>query len=66
MAGSAKEVSLQGPNCYVAPHKEFSSMLKKLLQMLRHDSCLQTAFNKCSLVPLNREKVLERLPSIQE
>jgi hypothetical protein len=45
---------------------EFPSMLKELLEALSPEKHLPTAFKKCGLVPVNREKVLERLPSIQE
>jgi hypothetical protein len=45
---------------------EFPSMLKELLEALSPEKHLPTAFKKCSLVPVNHEKVLGRLPSIQE
>lgn len=39
-------------------------MLKELWEVLKPLDCLPNAFAKCGLVPLNRQKVLERLPSV--
>jgi hypothetical protein len=45
---------------------EFPKMLKELLLSLNPQKHLPTAFAKCGLVPVNREKVLERIPSVQD
>jgi hypothetical protein len=42
---------------------EFPRMVKELLDSLNPKEHLPKAFEKCGLVPLNRQKVLERLPS---
>jgi hypothetical protein len=39
-------------------------MLKELLDSLKPDKLLPKAFEKCGLVPLNRDKVLDRIPSV--
>jgi hypothetical protein len=44
---------------------EFPKMSKELLS-LNPKQHLPAAFEKCRLVPLNRNKVLERIPSIKE
>jgi hypothetical protein len=41
-------------------------MLKELVQSLNPKEHLPKAFEKCGLCPINREKVLDRLPSIVE
>ena len=41
-------------------------MLKELIQSLKPEEHLPKAFEKCKLCPINRQKVLDRLPSIVE
>jgi hypothetical protein len=45
---------------------EFPKMLKELLLSLNPKQHLPAAFEKCGLVPLNRNKVLERIPSVKD
>ncbi len=44
---------------------EFLRMIKKLLQSMSPGQLLPKAFEKCGLFPVNKEKVLERIPSIK-
>jgi hypothetical protein len=41
-------------------------MLKELIQSLKPKEHLPKAFKKCDFCPINRQKVLDRLPSILE
>jgi hypothetical protein len=44
---------------------EFPRMVKELITSLSPDKHLPAAFEKCGLFPIDREKVLSRIPSIQ-
>lgn len=44
---------------------KFPSHLKHLVGLLKPDDLMPAAFEKCGLVPLNPQKVLERLPTVQ-
>lgn len=44
---------------------EFPRMIKELLQSMSPGQLLPKAFEKCGLFPVNKEKVLERIPSIK-
>ena len=43
----------------------FPSLLKELCEHLKPEKNLPSAFKKCGLSPLNREKVLERILSVR-
>ena len=43
---------------------DFPAHLKELISVLKPKQHLPTAFEKCGIVPLNRMKVLERLPTL--
>ncbi len=52
----------RNPTAKLLLKTEFPSMLKELLEVLSTEKHLPTAFKKSGLVPVNCEKVLERLP----
>jgi len=52
------------PAAQLLQKTEFPRMLKELVQSLKPMEHLPKAFEKCGLCPINREKVLDRLPSI--
>ena len=52
------------PTAKLLQKTEFPRMLKELIEELKPKEHLPSAFEKCGLVPLNRQKVLERIPSI--
>jgi hypothetical protein len=56
----------QDPAAKLLKKTEFPRMVKELLQSLNPGEHLPKAFEKCGLVPVNRQKVLERLPSTAE
>jgi hypothetical protein len=52
------------PAAQLLQKTEFPRMLKELVESLKPMEHLPKAFEKCGLCPINREKVLDRLPSI--
>jgi hypothetical protein len=53
----------QDPTAKLLVKTEFPRMLKELIASLSPEKHLPTAFEKCGLFPINRNKVLERIPS---
>jgi hypothetical protein len=45
---------------------KFPRMLKELIQFLKPKGHLTKAYEKCKLCPINRQKVLDQLPSMVE
>jgi hypothetical protein len=54
------------PSAKVLAKTEFPRMLKELVDSVDAKKLLPKAFEKCGLFPLNRQKVLERIPSVEE
>ena len=52
------------PAAQLLQKTEFPRMLKELVESLKPMEHLPKAFEKCGLCPINREKVLDRLPCI--
>jgi hypothetical protein len=52
------------PTAKLLKKTEFPRMLKELLSELNPAEHLPKAFEKCGLVPINRQKVLDRIPSV--
>jgi hypothetical protein len=52
------------PSAKLLLKTQFPAMLKELLDSLKPDKLLPKAFEKCGLIPLNRDKVLDRIPSV--
>ncbi len=53
----------QDPNFKILQKTEFPGMLKELVMSLDTQGILHQAFKKCSLFPIDREQVLERIPA---
>jgi hypothetical protein len=51
------------PSAKLLQKSMFPKMLKELLDSLNPAALLPKAFEKCGLIPLNRAKVIERIPS---
>lgn len=60
-----QDYQAKDPKARLLQKTEFPRMLKELVGMLKPSEHLPTAFEKCGLAPVNREKVLDRLPSIE-
>ena len=55
------------PNLASIPKVVFPTLLKKLqTEMEKKPNILSPAFEKCGIYPLNRDKVLSRIPSIEQ
>jgi hypothetical protein len=54
------------PTAKLLQKSEFPRMLKELMNSLNFKENLPPAFKKCTLSPINRNKVLERIPSVEE
>ncbi len=52
------------PSAKLLQKMHFPKMLKKLLDSLSPGQLLPKAFEKCGIVPVNRQKVLERIPTV--
>jgi hypothetical protein len=54
------------PTAKLLKKTEFPRMIKELLLALKPKEHLPKAFEKCGLCPINRQKVLDRIPSVLE
>jgi hypothetical protein len=52
------------PTSNLLQKTEFPRMLKELLESLNCEQLLPKAFERCGLIPINPEKVLELIPSV--
>lgn len=52
------------PTAKVLKKTEFPGLLKELLESLKPGQHLPKAFEKCGLYPINRDKVLDRIPTV--
>ncbi len=53
----------QDPTAKLLQKTEFPRLLKELLNICKPEQHLVKAFEKCGLVPINVNKILERIPS---
>jgi hypothetical protein len=56
--------SERDPSAKLLQKTEFPRMLQELMESISPKNLLPKAFEKCGLAPINRDKVLERIPSI--
>jgi len=59
-----REYKQRDPTALLLRKTEFPKMLKELVEGLNPQDHLPSAFRKCGLYPLNRQEVLNRIPSI--
>jgi hypothetical protein len=59
-----RSYSDKDPSAKLLQKSEFPKMLKELVQSLNPKEHLPNAFEKCGLCPLNRTKVIERIPTV--
>jgi hypothetical protein len=59
-----KKYADMDPTAKLLKKTEFPRMLKELLLELKPVEHLPKAFEKCGLVPINRQKVLDRIPNV--
>jgi len=59
-----REYKQKDPTALLLRKTEFPKMLKELVDGLDPQAHLPSAFRKCGLYPLNRQEVLNRIPSI--
>jgi hypothetical protein len=59
-----QKYSNMDPSAKLLQKTHFPKMLKELLDSLSPGQLLPKAFEKCGIVPVNRQKVLERIPTV--
>jgi hypothetical protein len=61
-----RDYKLRDPTALLLHKTEFLKMLKELIIGLDPQAHLASTFRKCELYPLNRQEVLNRIPSIMD
>jgi hypothetical protein len=61
-----QEHKAEDPNSNLLQKTLFPAKLKELISKIRVEAIIPKAFEKCGLSPVDRQKVLERIPSAEK